>query len=246
MESNEQDNTCRVVRVEPENADITSVYITGYDDRFRQRRAGQYLTLKIMRDGAWSEAHPFTISCAPDDELLRVTIKRAGAFTQAVPNLKPGDPLRCAGPYGLFCKNIETRKDIVMIAGGVGITPFLSVLRHFRVVKARNNILLFWSNKVLDDAFAREELKEMTRELDLRVVHNLSRETAVEPYEDRAYPGVSFMPGRLSLDLLKEHGVSAASSLYLCGPPPMQEFMLGELGRLYIDPHSVEKENFSW
>jgi len=239
-------NTCTVNRVEPENADITSVYIEGYDDKFRKRKAGQYLTLQIRQDTGWSEAHPFTISSAPRDEILRVTIKKAGAFTSAIPMLKPGDPVKCAGPYGVFCRDIESRPDIVMIAGGVGITPFLSVLRHFERICADNRILLMWSNKTRDDAFARDELNGMTRVLHLRVVQNLSREKDVDRYSDAAYPGVCYLSGRITQDILREYVIFEDPSFYLCGPPPMQEFVLGQLGEFGVDSQSVEKEKFSW
>ena len=239
-------NTCTVHRIEPENQDITSVYIEGYDDKFKNRKAGQFLTLKMERAGIWSEAHPFTISCAPEDPLLRLTIKKAGVFTSAIPGLKPGDKVLCAGPYGVFCKDIENKGDIVMIAGGVGITPFLSVLRHFHNSRADNNMLLLWSNKTMDDTFAGSELKEMTKGLRLRVVYNLSRENDVEKYAEDAYPLVCHVPGRISQEVLKEYLVFKAPSFYLCGPPPMQESILAQLGEFGVDAQSVEKENFSW
>ena len=216
-------NACTVHRIETENKDITSVYIEGYDDKFRNRKAGQYLTLKIEHAGIWSEAHPFTISCAPEDPLLRLTIKKAGEFTSAIPGLKPGDKVICDGPYGVFCKDIENKGDIVMIAGGVGITPFLSVLRHFRNTGAVNNMLLLWSNKTMDDTFA-----------------------GSEKYAEDAYPRVCHVPGRISQEMLKKHLVFKAPSFYLCGPPPMQESILAQLGEFGVDAASVEKENFSW
>jgi NAD(P)H-flavin reductase len=246
IKDDDMKNTCTVNRVEPENADITSVYIEGYDDKFKKRKAGQYLTLRIQQDTDWSEAHPFTISCAPGDEILRVTIKKAGEFTSAIPMLKPGDPVKCAGPYGVFCRDIESRPDIVMIAGGVGITPFLSVLRHFKSNRVGNSILLMWSNKTIDDVFAREELNEMTKVLQLKVVYNLSREQDVDRYNDDAYPGACFLSGRITQDVLNEHVLSKDPSYYLCGPPPMQEFVLSQLGAFGIEAASVEKEKFSW
>ncbi|HPJ94543.1 MAG TPA: FAD/NAD-binding family oxidoreductase [Deltaproteobacteria bacterium] len=246
MTDDDMKDTCTINRIEPENADITSVFIEGYGDKFRQRKAGQYLTLKIMQDDQWSEAHPFTISCAPGDPLLRLTIKRAGAFTSAIPTLKKGDRVKCAGPYGVFCRDIENRPDIVMIAGGVGITPFLSVLRHFHNNHARNRVLLLWSNKTIDDAFARDELNGMTRVLQLNVLYSLSREQDAHRYADDAYPSALFMSGRITEDVLRDRVSSKDQSFYLCGPPPMQEFILSQLGEFGIDAASVEKEKFSW
>ncbi len=244
-----ENSTARVVRVEKENSDISSVYMEGYAESFSKRFAGNFLTLKIKQeDGQWSKAHPFTISCAPEDPVLRATIKRLGEFTTRVHALKPGDELDCAGPYGLFCKGIDSIENIVLIAGGVGITPFLSVLRHFRNIKALNRVLLIWSNKGIEDAFALDELKAMTAELNLRIVHNLSREDAAgaAQYADPAVQSVMYEPGRCTREVMKKHISGSDPAIFLCGPPPMQDFILAEVESLGIDPKNVKKENFAW
>jgi predicted ferric reductase len=239
----------KVVRVEVENQDIMSLWFDGYDEAFRNRKAGSFLTLKIMQDGTWSKPHPFTISCAPEDPLLRVTIKKLGPFTTAVHALKPGDTVMLAGPYGLFCKEVDSLDSLVMIAGGVGITPFLSVLRHLRAVKSGKKALLIWSNRTLDDALALDELKEMTREIPLTVVHNLSREQAgadMSKYADKDFPGVKYEAGRCTRQVMEKYIDVRNSSMFLCGPPPMQEFIISELEALGVNPKGVKKESFTW
>jgi predicted ferric reductase len=236
----------KVVKTEPENYDTTSLYLEGDDEKFRKRRAGQWLSLRILRVDGWSEPHPFTISCAPEDEILRLTIKRVGAFTSSIPELKPGTPLKCEGPFGAFCKNIDQKENIVMIAGGVGITPFLSVSRHFRNIKAPNRVTLFWTNKTIDDAFAADELKEMTKELNLTTVHTLSRQKEVEIYVHEDTPKVSWLSGYVTREVLRKYVDFSDPSFYLCGPPKMQDFVLGELEACGVDPQSVEKEKFSF
>ncbi|HNY66708.1 MAG TPA: FAD/NAD-binding family oxidoreductase [Deltaproteobacteria bacterium] len=238
-----------VVKVERENQEITSLTFDGFDESFKNRRAGSFLSLKIQIDGQWSKPHPFTISCAPEDPLLKVTIKKAGPFTQQVHQLQLGDQVILAGPFGLFCKDIETSDNIVMIAGGVGVTPFLSVLRHFRSAGIKKKALLIWSNRTLDDALALDELKAMTREFPLRVVHNLSRVEAgdqLDRYVDSDFPEVRYEAGRCTKDIMKKHMDLDAPAVFLCGPPPMQEFILSELEALGIDQKSVKKENFTW
>lgn len=239
----------RVVKKVQENRDITSLFIEGYGESFRKRRAGQFLTLKIMQDGQWSKPHPFTISCALEDPLLRVTIKKIGVFTSLIPELKEGDPVIVSGPYGAFCSHIDEHGEIVMIAGGVGITPFLSVLRHFRNIRARSRVVLLWSNRLLDDAFALEELGALSREIPLTVVHNLSREAPgadLSRYARQDLPAVFYEPGRCSRDLMKKYLPSENPAVFLCGPPAMQDYILGELDALDMDSGSVEKESFTW
>ena len=133
-----------------------------------------------------------------------------------------------------------------MIAGGVGITPFLSLLRHFRYIKAKNQVRLFWTNKTIDDLFASRELKEITRELNLSVVHTLSREKEVAEYLQADFPDVQYIPGYVTRDIFQKQVHFSNASFYLCGPPNMQEFVLWELGACGVAPESVEKEKFSY
>jgi len=235
----------RVLKTAPENFDTTSLYLEGNDERFKKRRAGQWVSIRILRDDGWSEPHQFTISCAPEDEILRLTIKKAGEFTSSIPALKRGTEVKCEGPFGVFCRDIDTKEEITMIAGGVGITPFLSVLRHFRNIGATNRVALFWTNKTIDDVFAADELKEITKELKLRVVHTLSREKEVDKYLQPDFPEVLYVPGYATRQVLQRHLDFPRTSFYLCGPPKMQDFVLGELEACGVDPESVEKENFS-
>jgi predicted ferric reductase len=236
----------KVLKTERENHDTTSLYLEGDDENFKKRQAGQWLLLRILRNNEWSEAHPFTISCSPEDDTLRLTIKKAGTFTSAIPELRPGTPVKCDGPFGVFCKDIDQNQHIVMIAGGVGITPFLSVLRHFRIMRAKNQAKLFWTNKTIDDVFAAEELQEMTKELDLLVVHTLSREKEVNRYLQGDFPQVDYASGYVTRDLLQRRVDLSNASFYLCGPPKMQEFVLGELEACGVSLDLVEKERFSY
>jgi NAD(P)H-flavin reductase len=242
----EQKNIWKIVKVVPENQDTYSLFLEGSDEKMAKRRAGQYVSLSIMRPDGWSEPHPFSVAGGPEDHILRVTIKKTGQFTSAIPDFKPGTEVRCMGPVGLFCKDIDAKPVVVMMAGGVGVTPFLSVLRHFRNIKAKNITALFWVNKTMEDVFAINEIQEMTRDLTLRVVHCLSRADDVDGYYRQEYPGVFYEKGRLSGDILKRHGATKEASFYLCGPPPMMESALAEVGNLNVDQRAIEKENFTW
>jgi NAD(P)H-flavin reductase len=242
----DQKNIFRVVKVVPEDHDTYSLYLEGSDEGFSHRKAGQYASIRLMRAEGWSEPHPFTISGAPEDSLLRLTIKKEGRFTSSIPDLKPGDPVKCMGPLGVFCKDVDAKPTIIMIAGGVGITPFLSVMRHFRNIKSGNRAILFWANKTMEDVFCLDEVKEMTRALNLTIINCLSREDDVSRHVQPQYPGVLYEKGRLNTDILKKYGITKEASFYLCGPPPMMDAVLEALQTLGVEPSSVEREKFSW
>jgi len=240
------EKTWKVLKTEPENHDITSLYLIGHDERLRKRQAGQWASIRVLQEDGWSAPHPFTISCAPEDEVLQFTIKKAEEFTSSIPALKPGTPVKVEGPFGVFCRDIEKRREIAMIAGGVGITPFLSVLRWFRNIRAKSRMTIFWTNKTIQDVFAADELKQTTKELDLTVIHTISREKEVEVHAQAEYPCIMYVSGYTTRELLQKYLNLPDISCYVCGPPRMQESMLEELGVCGVDPKSVEKENFSY
>lgn len=239
-------NICKLVKVEAENHDIYTIYLDGADKKFTRRKAGQFASISIRNNDGWSEPHPFTISGAPEDKLLALTVKKVGAFTTALKNLPPGSPLKCQGPVGNFCIDIDNRKIIILIGGGVGISPFLSVLRHFRNIRSGNKITLFWINKSHEDVFAENEINDLTQTLDLAVINCLSREDNLQSYLLAQYPNVFYEKGRLSLDILQRYGVKNDAAFYLCGPPPMMDAALVELDQLNIDKSAVAQERFSW
>ncbi|HVO67297.1 MAG TPA: hypothetical protein VMT12_12510 [Syntrophales bacterium] len=242
----DQRNIWKVVKVVPENHDINSLCLEGSDEKFSRRKAGQFASLIIMRPEGWSEPHSFSIASAPEDSILRLTIKKVGKFTSAIPDLKPGDPVKCIGPLGIFCKDADIKPVIVMLAGGVGVAPFLSVLRHFRNIKAGNKVILFWVNKGIEDVFSSAEIGAMTNELALSAVYCFSREDDVQKYVRQEYPGIFYEKGRLSGDILKRYRVTKDAAFYLCGPPPMMESALTELDSLGVDQSAVQQERFTW
>lgn len=191
----------RVVETIPENEDVTSVVIEAPGGAAPAPTPGQYAALKIPEGEGWSKPHAFTISDAPALGRYKFTIKRVGEFSSGVRSWKPGDVIQCTGPMGAFCRDVGVRNRIVMIAGGVGITPFLSVLRSFAKSGTDNHITLYWANKTFADAFAARELEAITDRLDLRIVHVLSREAPPAAH----HPKVSFERGHFSAELVAKH-----------------------------------------
>lgn len=234
-----------VVAIIAEDAETTTIVIEPASaQRLKAFQPGQFATLRILDDDGWSVPHPFTLSGAPHQG-VRLTVRHRGHFTsQGIPRLRPGDAIKCAGPYGVFCRDIAAKEDIVLIAGGMGITPFLSVLRHFARTGADNRITLFWANRNFAGAFAADELAGLTRALNLRVVHVLSRETNPDLNSDPAFPAVAFEKGHIDSDVVQRHVPHAATaSFYLCAPAEMRRAVLAELQACGVDMSCVESED---
>jgi len=239
--------TWDVERTERETHDTTSLVLSRADGAgaFAARRAGQFATLRVRRPMGWSEPHPFTISCPPGGDSLRFTIKASGDFSTAIGKVAAGTPVLCEGPYGVFCPDFARERNVVMIAGGVGITPFLSAIRHAATVAPEARITLIWGNKTRADIIAADELAQLARTPLLTLVHVLSQADDA-PVAD-APDGVAFETGFVGADILKRRIDPAAATYYLCGPKPMQRFVLAALREAFgVKPGQVERELFFW
>lgn len=238
---------CEVVKVVPEKEDTFSVFLRIYGGLkdMGQRKPGQFALLRIPRGRGFSEPHPFTLSCPPESPHLQFTFKISGRFTRGLWGLLPGTLVRCEGPYGVFCRDAPFQPSLALIAGGVGITPFLSLLRHFRLSGHFVPAVLIWANRTRANVFAKEELDALAQEIPLRVVHVLSREGPERSSSDKGGK-VSVVYGHITGTMLQHH-IPPTSAVYLCGPPAMQKAILRQIQRaLAISPKIVRRELFFW
>ncbi len=210
---------------------------------FGERKAGQFAIIRVHDGRKWSQPHPFTISAPPHSDKLHFTIKAAGKFTSAIPALKPGTMVLCEGPYGIFSMDFQNEHEIVMISGGVGITPFLSSIRHAVKVSAKSRFVLFCCNKTYDDIIAREELHSATHKIDLTIVHVLSKVRNEDLPESESK--IKFESGYMTGRIVSNYVSNSDASFYLCGPPPMQSGVLNALREsLGIPPWKIKRELF--
>jgi predicted ferric reductase len=119
-----------VQAVKHPNNSSTEVTLRAQKQPIRKHRAGQFLFVRFPGGKGLNESHPFTISSAPAEEVLRLTIKACGNFTRDLfGSLKAGAGAVVEGPFGMFDYKTGGPRQI-WIAGGIGLTPFLSFVRH--------------------------------------------------------------------------------------------------------------------
>jgi predicted ferric reductase len=107
----------------------TEVTMRAKKEPIKRQRAGQFLFVRFPGTGSLDESHPFTISSAPQEDVLRVTVKASGDFTRRLfERLQPDMDAVVEGAYGMFDYKTGGQKQI-WIAGGIGLTPFLSFIR---------------------------------------------------------------------------------------------------------------------
>ena len=203
---------------------------------------GQFGFFRFFGENVSSEKHPFSISSGGVvKEQMAVTIKNLGDFTSKVSNIKRGDKAIFDGPFGKFSYlNFPREKETVLVAGGVGITPMLSMLRYMAEFDQDRKVLLVWGARTESDLICKEEIEEIKKKMKfLSVVPVVG--------EKNEWKGII---GRVSPDLIqkymKENKFEAKhSGIYICGPPPMMDSIVQGLKNSNSDKFILHFEKFS-
>jgi predicted ferric reductase len=132
-----------VAEVSQETHDVWSLH---FERRHQDYKPGQFMIVQLVRDGKVSEPHPFTISSSPTEDRLSISVKSVGDFTATIGDTKIADTAYIDSPYGVFSFLNHDDRDLVFIAGGIGITPFMSMLGYIHDKKLERNVILIWGN----------------------------------------------------------------------------------------------------
>lgn len=222
-----------VDKIVNETPDVISIYLKGRDaDKFRYK-AGQFLIVRFLAKGFWWQAHPFSISSSPADGKLRLTIKKSGDFTAALWNLKPGAKVLVDGPHGVFTADRAEHDKFLFIAGGIGVTPILSLLGA--LAPDGKNCTLIYASRDLAGTALKKEIDDLAAKHKCRVHYVLSNDSGWDGEK-------GFVDKDMILRLvpdLKERDV------YLCGPPIMMAGIRKALQDCGVPRSCVHFEKFS-
>ncbi len=199
-------------------------------DKTLQFKPGQFAFVEVQGKN-WNEPHPFTISSAPGDDYLRFTVKVLGDWTRKVrEELKPGSKVLVRGPYGRFDAEKATDKQI-WLAGGIGLTPFLSKLRAMKPGDKRQ-IHLVYAAREVRDAIYLDELKSRANEL---------RNITLVPLfsEEGNFARVDMMKKKLP-DPLNSY------EYFMCGPKPMVDGLMKDLKIEGVARDKIHTEAFEF
>lgn len=188
---------------------------------------GQATEVAINKPGWAAEKRPFTFTSLPDDDFLEFTIKTYPSHkgvTNELLHLKPGDELIIHDVWGA----ISYKGKGVFIAGGAGITPFLSIFRHLHTLNEIQGNKLIFANKTKADIIHESELRNM---LGNAFINILSDEVAD-----------GYVKGMITENFLKENISDFDKTFYVCGPPPMMDAIQGYLTNLGVGSGSVVVE----
>jgi predicted ferric reductase len=223
-------------RVLPERGGAATLALRAEGHRGRPFQPGQFAWLKLADAPHALAEHPFSYSSsASSPERPEFTIKAYGGFTRRAAELRPGTRVLLDGPHGSFRARPHADR-VVLIAGGIGITPAISLVRSAADVDDRRPFVLIYGSLQWEQATFREELERLEQRLDLRVVHVLTD----------SHPGWEGEAGFIDAALLRRrlpYDLRAADVL-VCGPPPMLAAALDGLQRLGVSPENVHAEQF--
>lgn len=226
----------RVVAVRQETHNTYTVALEPQDGRPLRHRPGQFMFLKLVRPGRTSEEHPFTISSSPTGEWpLTATIKESGDYTNTIGQTRVGDTALVEGPFGRFSYEHHEAESLVFIAGGVGITPLMSMLRGLRDLRDGRRVVLVYANRSERDIIFREELAAMPA--NVKVVHVLS-EAGTE------WHGLRGLVTREAIEASAGDLLERAH-VFICGPPQMMKMVVASLREMGVPRRRIHFERFS-
>lgn len=204
-----------------------------------QFEAGQFVELTLA--GGPGEPHTFSLASAPEEDgLLIATRLRDTEYKRALKKLAPGDEASVEGPYGKLTLPKDASRPIVILTGGIGITPFRSMVVHVVRAGLPHRIFLFYSNRRPEDASFLEELQALADEA--THVRFIPTMTAPETSE-REWKGETGRIGKELLDRVLGDEVSAL--YYTAGPPGMVRSMRQMLSDAGITASDIRSESFS-
>jgi predicted ferric reductase len=223
----------RVESVVPEAPGVVSIHVAGRKLDRLGAQPGQFFLWRFLTKDGWYKAHPFSLSAAPTATSMRFTVKNLGDETAKMQRVRPGTRLFAEGPYGTFTEARRTRRKVLLIAAGIGITPLRAMVESMRARKGE--IMLLYRVVHARDAIFEQELRELARSRGI-VVHII--------------PGAEI--GDDNTDLLSipalRAGVPgiASKECYICGPPSFIDAIRRRLERLGVPRRHIHFERFEF
>ncbi|MFH7320210.1 ferric reductase-like transmembrane domain-containing protein [Desulfurivibrio sp. D14AmB] len=202
-------------------------------------QAGQFAWLTLGKTPFTIREHPFSFaSSAMESGGVSLTIKELGDFTAKIGSTAVGTRAYLDGPYGSFTIDGHSAPGFCFIAGGVGITPIMSILRTMADRHDRRPVLLLYGSKRWEDVTFRDELEDLKQRLRLELVHVLEEPPSQWTGER----------GLITAELMGRHLPENRMDLeyFICGPGPMQQGMRRAVARLGLPAHKINSESFNF
>jgi predicted ferric reductase len=228
-----------VEEVRQERGDVWTLALRPRGHEGFRFEPGQFAWITLGISPFRMREHPFSMSSSGDNtERIEFSIKALGDFTKRIKDVEPGTKAFLDGPYGVFTTDrYEDTAGFVLIAGGIGITPMISMLLTHAERQDERPYILIYASKTWDDITFREELHELQQKLDLTVVHVLK-----DPPED--WSGET---GYVDKELLERHIPKRRGTrqYFICASPKMMDQVEAALHQLEVPTTNIHMEHFN-
>lgn len=237
-----------VLAVVPESHDVVSIVMSGRRLDKLGLRAGQFCQWRFLGRPGWTRAHPFTVSAVPTRDRLRITLRATGDGTRALTALRPGARVIVEGPYGIMSADRRERRDMLLIAGGVGVTTMRGLAEAALAEPASlgphgyrrpSVVLLHRMHSPADGLFA-PEFAYLGRTGHLRVHPLVGPRSAESGWWGGPAPVDPAAELRRLVPDVRDR------EIYLCGSAPWMTQVQITLRALGIPRSAVHAEEFTW
>jgi len=227
----------QVDQVRPERGNAWTLAVKPVGHKGMRFQPGQFAWLTAWKSPFTDSEHPFSISSSAEvSDQIEFTIKELGDFTSTIKEMQPGQVVYIDGPFGAFSIDRQPHaKGYAFIAGGIGITPIMSMLRTMQARGDDRPLVLIYANNRWEDITFQKEIETLAGSLNLEVIHVLANPPD-DWQGDRGFINAQVLDRYLP----KERSTNAYE-IFICGPPPMMDAVektLPEIGFSLGDFHS--------
>lgn len=211
--------------------DVVSIYMRVKAAKKLDFKSGQFVYVSFDNKITGKESHPFSIASGPDEELLKLSAKVVGDYTLKLTQLREGDRAMVFGPYGEFTMHRFSNKNCLWIAGGIGVTPFLSMLSAETYKCSGNQVCFYYTYGKKEEGLFVDEINALTtRTPNVKFYNWCSKEKR-----------------RLDLkEIATKINMRVLDAIFMCGPPPMMEGFKKQFLLAGIPEQKIIYENFSY
>ncbi|WP_240677721.1 ferredoxin reductase family protein [Actinacidiphila soli] len=217
-----------VVEVRPEAPGVVSVFMTGRHLEELGAESGQFFRWRFIARGMWWTANPYSLSAPPNRDFLRITVRSVGGHSEALTRLRPGTRVWAEGPYGAFTAARRTARKVLLLGGGVGITPLRALFETLP-----GEVTLIYRARRPEDLALRQELDAIAA----------GRGATVHYVVDEPVEYSSPLTARALASLVPD---IAERDVYLCGPPGMTAAATSALRRAGVPCRRIHHESFAF
>lgn len=227
----------KVARVEHSSSDSVSITLGGKKLNGFNAKSGQFFIVRVLTATQWWRAHPFSISAAPTDSEIRFTVGNRGDDTAMLQHIKPGTKVILEGPYGVFTEDRRTKKDVVLVAAGIGAPPIRALAED--IAAGAGDVTIIYRARDKEDAALLSELQEIARR----------RGFYLHVLEGHRKPD-SWLPKQIETNdtkaLLEMAPRIANSDIYICGPVEFTKAVKKSAQSAGTPALQIHAEEFAW